>query len=164
MNDAEQSAAGRVICPAAKDPAVRVLIGAAMALGLGLWMGYDAYVANKYPYPHPYNINDYAKYVLNHYGPFVLVPIGLALVVWAVVMLRRVLVADGEGLGYEGGAKHLWATVTSVDAALLASKGILVLGLQGGAKLVLDAWKLRNFKELVAFVEAHLPPGVSVGT
>jgi hypothetical protein len=164
MSDANQPAADRVTCPASKDPVVRVFIGAGMALAMGLWTGYDHYILGKYPYPEPYNINEFGKYVFNHYSPLVFLPIGLALVVWAIVIMRRVMVADGEGLGYQGGAKHPWTAVTSVDASRLAAKGILVLGLQGGAKLVLDSWKMRNFKELVAFVEDHLPPGVHVGT
>lgn len=162
MNDRQQVApAGRVECPAAKDPAVRLFIGAAMALAFGLWMAYDAYVAKKYPYPEPYNINDFSKHVLNHYGPFVFVPLGLALAIWGIVTMRRVLVADGEGIGYRGKDKLVWGDITSVDASKLKGKGILVLQAGPVASVVLDSWKLLNFRELVAFVEAHLPPNVT---
>ncbi len=164
MNDTDQPVASdRVVCPATKGPIERFFIVAAMALAFGLWTGYDAYVLGKYPYPNPYNINEFGKHVFNHYGPVVFIPLALVLVAWGVWAMRRVLVADGEGVGYEGGARLSWTGIQAVDASRLKDKGILVLRFQGGRKLVLDSWKLRNFKDLVAFVEAHLPPEIHIG-
>ncbi|MCJ7543547.1 MAG: hypothetical protein MUP47_03105 [Phycisphaerae bacterium] len=164
MNDTQQPApADRLECPAAKDPAVRLFIGAGMAMAFGLWMVYDAYVLNKYPYPQPYELNAFATHVLNHYGPFVFIPLGAVLVVWGIVAWCRVLVADGEGIGYRGRASHPWREIASADASRLQTKGILVLHFTGGARLVLDSWKLVSYRELVAFVEAHLPPNAVTG-
>lgn len=164
MNDTQQPApANRVECPAAKDPAVRLFIGAAMALAFGLWMVYDAYILDKYPYPDPWELNAYSKHLFNHYLPFAFIPLGLVLVVWGIVALRRVLVAASDGIGYRGKTRHPWTEITSVDASRLATKGILVLHFTGGARLVLDSWKLANFRDLVAFVEAHLPPNAITG-
>ena len=102
---------------------MRLFIGAAMALAFGMWMAYDAYVLGKYPYPVPYNVNDMSKHVFNHYGPFVFIPLGLVLVIWGIAALRRVLVAEGDGLGYRGQAKRPWAEISSVDASRLAGQG-----------------------------------------
>lgn len=169
MNDTQQVApAGRVECPAAKDPSVRLFIGAAMALVFGVLMVYDAYIAKKCPYPdssksNPYGINAWSNHALNHYGPFIFLPGGLVLAWWGVVALRRVLVADGEGIGYRGKERHAWGDITSVDASRLKTKGILVLHFGPSARLVLDSWKLVGFRDLVAFVEGHLPPNVTAG-
>jgi hypothetical protein len=165
MNDTDQPVASdRVVCPAAKDPVVRLLIGAAMALTFGLWMVYDHYFQGKYPKAEPSDINKYAGYLLNHFGPFVLIPVGLVLVVWGIGVMRRGLVADAEGIGYRGGARWPWTDIASVDASRLKGKGILVLHSRAGGKLLLDSWKLMNFKDLVVFVEAHLPPDIHIGT
>jgi hypothetical protein len=164
MNDTRQPApAEGVQCPAARDPALRLFIGAAMALAFAGWMIYDAYVAGKYPYPEPYDLNAFAAHVFNHYGPFVLAPLGAGLVIWGIVALRRVLVADPEGIGYRGRVKRPWTDITSADASRLATKGILVLHFHGGGRLVLDSWKLTRFRDLVAFVEAHMPPNAATG-
>ncbi len=164
MNDTQQTTpTDRLECRAAKDPPVRLFIGAAMALGFGAWMTYDHYVLGKYPSADPSDLNKYASYLFNHYGPFLLVPLGLVLAAWGVVALRRVLVADGEGIGYRGKTTRPWADIASVDASRLQTKGILVLQFRDSGRLVLDSWKLTNFRDLVAFVEAHLPPSVTPG-
>jgi hypothetical protein len=164
MNDTQPAApADRVECPAAKDPAVRLFIAAAMALAFGGWMVYDHYVSGKYPYSDPSDLNKYASYLFNHFGPFILLPLGLGLAVGGIVTLRRVLVAEADGIGYRGQTQRPWGGIASVDASRLQSKGILVLHFTAGAKLVLDSWKLTNFRNLVAFVEAHLPPHATTG-
>ena len=164
MNDtAPVAPAEGVQCPAARDPAIRLFIGAAMALAFAGWMIYDAYVAKKYPYPVPYELNAFATHVFNHYGPFVLAPLGAGLAIWGIATLRRVLVADAEGIGYRGQARRPWADITSADASRLATKGILVLHFRNGGRLVLDSWKLIRFRDLVAYVEAHMPPNAATG-
>lgn len=144
----------RVDCPPARDPAVRTFILAAMLVGFGLWCWSDRRET-------PTNWSDFNKvaaYLMNNYGPFVLLPLGMFFAAKGIVMLRRRLVADAEGIGYVGRETIRWADVTAVDASQLASKGILWLEHKGG-KLTLDGWHLQNFKALVAFVEAHVPPG-----
>jgi len=162
MNDAGQrEPANRIECPATKDPAVRLFIVAGLLIGLGAWCIHDQ---SKYPYPQPYELNKYLSYAFNYYGPFVFIPVGLVFVVLAIVALRRRLVADEEGIGYQGKPKHAWAEITAVDASRLKDKGVLTLLLAGDKKLLLDCWKLKGFRELVAFVERRLPPDVRIGS
>lgn len=44
------------------------------------------------------------------------------------------------------------------------SKGMLEVEYEGGAKVLLDSWKLQNFRELVGFIEAHSPVTPSTKT
>ncbi len=152
----------RVECRAAKDPAVRRFIFAAILLGFGIYCSVDAYILKKYPHPKggSSDVNAYLTYLLNHYGPFLFVPAGLALVVSAVVFLRRKLVADEEGIGYVGKERIPWTAVRSLDTAKLRDKGILGLRYDAGGEektMVLDSWKLQNFRELVTLVEKKAP-------
>jgi hypothetical protein len=148
----------RVEARAAKDPAVRMFIFAAMLLGFGIWFFLDGHVHNKYPYtPFSESVNAWSKWALNYLGPFVLIPAGLVVVVWGVLFLRRVLVADQDGIGYAGKEKILWDQIARADASRLQSKGILYLHSEG-KKLTLDSWKLQDFRNLIAFVENHIPP------
>jgi hypothetical protein len=147
----------RVECPASKDPAVRLFIIAAMMLAFAAWTIYDAYVARKYPYPDPYELNAYLKHLFNHGAAFVLVPLGVLAIGLGLRSLRRVLVADAEGIGYVGKQKIPWSGVARMDASLLKEKGILRLYHGESGRLTLDSWKLGNFKALVAFVEQHVP-------
>jgi len=151
----------RVECPAARDPAVRLFIFAAMMLGFGAWTIYDHYYKGEYAYPEKYELGKYLGYLFNHYGPYVLVPLGLIAVFLAIRHLRRVLVADAEGIGYAGGARVGWDEITSLDASLLKDKGILRLHYGTGGTLTLDSWKLKNFKAMVAYVEKHVPAATS---
>jgi hypothetical protein len=147
----------RVECRATKDPAVRLFIVAAMLIGFGTYTVLDHYVWGNYPYPKPYSLNPYLKYLFNHYVPCVLIPLGTLALVWGVRFLCRRLIADAEGIGYAGGVKILWTDVKELDASTLKSKQILCLRHGDGRRLVLDAWKLENFRDLVAMVEAHVP-------
>ncbi|MBS3734008.1 MAG: hypothetical protein KGY99_03690 [Phycisphaerae bacterium] len=166
MNDTSQEqptiAAGsetprKITCPATKDPAVRLFIGAAMMIGFGVWCWTDL---GSFPKPDvPFSIksiNPWSGYLFNHIGAYVLLPLGLVPLLWGIVFLRRRLVADEEGVGYAGREKIAWRQIETVDATKLKDKGILVLH-AGKRKLKLDSWKLQNFKELVAFVETHAP-------
>ena len=156
-----QETPASVECPAAKDPAVRLFILAAMMIGFGAYCFIDHYVRHMYQYPVPYKLNPYLTYLFNHYGPFVLIPLGLLAVLWGVLFLRRRLVADEEGIGYAGRQKISWSAVKSLDSAKLESKGILSITYDTGAgerTLVLDSWKLQNFRELVRLVESKLTP------
>jgi len=142
-----------------KDPAVRLFIFAAMLLGFGIWLFIDGHVLKKYPYqPFSESINAWSKWALNYLGPFLLVPAGLVVLIRAVAFLRRKLVADKEGIGYAGKEKIPWEQITELDASLLKSKGVLHVHWGKDRKLTLDSWKLEGFRDLVAFVEEHVPP------
>ncbi|MDP7637554.1 MAG: hypothetical protein QF577_08410 [Phycisphaerae bacterium] len=149
-----------VTCHAARDPSVRVFILAAMLLGIGIWCLVDKH---KYDPPDAWDIkhiNDAAGYVFNHYTPYVSIPLGGLFVIVGVRILRRVLVADSAGIGYLGKDKLLWDQIDKLDVSKFKSKGILILLAREGGKtrrLKLDSWKLKNFRDLVVFVEAHAP-------
>jgi len=157
MNESgEPLQADRVECSARKDPAVNLFIIAAMGLGFGIWCLTD----RRRP-PESWDlhhINDAAAYLLNNWGPVLLLPIGLIALAWGILFLRRKLVATAEGIGYVGKQQIAWSQVTRLDASLLKSKQILKLHHGGPRPLTLDSWKLNNFKAMVAFVEQHVPP------
>lgn len=159
MNDTDQPAPpDRVECPAAKDPAVRLFILAAMLIGFGVWCFHDAYLGGKYPYPEDAKLNELMNYYFNHIGGIALPLAGLVPLIWGIVFLRRRLVATADGIGYAGRPPIPWQNVTRLDATDLPRKEILRLHYGGAKPLVLDGWKLTRFKDLVAFVEAHVPP------
>lgn len=147
----------RVRCPAAKDPAVRLFIGAAMGIGFAVYCAMDTE-----PRPSDWsfeNINRVVSYVLHVAGPWVFGIPGLVAGLWGIVFLRRTLVADESGIGYAGKEQVPWSDVTALDASDLKNKGVLYLEYGQDGLLTLDAWKLQNFKPLVAFVEQHVPAG-----
>ena len=161
MNETADAARTQVICPATRDNAVRLFIIAAMMIGFGVYC-----YADKGNFPRPnddeWNMqhpNKVLGYVFNHYGPFVLIPVGLILAGLGARSLRRKLIADGEGFGYEDKQKVPWSDVIGLDASRLKDKQILVLRHGQGQETVLDRYKLQNFKELVAFVERHVATG-----
>ena len=157
----ENTAPTSITCPAAKDPAVRTFIIAAMLIGLGIYCWIDA-ASGRYPPPEAWNwdtetLNEAAGYILNHFTPWIALPVGALMALRGFLALRRVFAADAEGMGYKGKDKLPWDKITALDASRLKSKGILVVEYEGGAKLLLDSWKLRNFRELAGFIEAHSP-------
>jgi len=164
MSEAPDSAGpSSVRCPAAKDPPVRVFIVTAMLIGIGVWCTADA-LGGKYQKPKVWDfkhINEIAGYVFNHFTPWIALPAGILLLIVGVRMLRRVLLADPQGIGYVGKDGLAWDQIEKLDASQLKGKGILHLVGKDGRKLTLDSWKLTNFRDLVAFVESHLPPGTA---
>jgi hypothetical protein len=157
MTDTESQSPGgadRVVCPASRDPMVRRLIIAAMLLGFGIWCLTD----QREP-PEAWNlenINAVAGYVINNFGPYVFLPCGLAVLLWALWAARRKLIADDEGIGYSGAEKIAWEKIDQLDATLLKAKGIIYLR-HGGKAMKLDSYYLRNFRELLAFMERRIP-------
>ncbi len=148
-----------VTCPASKDPAVRTFIMAAMFLGFGIYCWVDA-ASGKFDRPEAgadNYLNDYLAYALNHWTPWLAIPAGILGIFLGLRALRRVLQADADGMGYKGKDKLPWDKITALDASRLKSKGILEVKYEGGEKVVLDSWKLQNFREIVGFVEAHSP-------
>jgi len=156
----QQAAPDSVECAAARDPAVRLFIGAAMGLAAAVYCFVDHYIRGKYPHPGPdAGINPWLSYAFNAFGPFVFGPPGVLLAVWGVVFLRRKLVADQEGIGYVGKDRLAWSDVKRLDTSRFESKGILRLEFEkdGQARtLTLDGWKLQNFKPLVRLVESKV--------
>ncbi|MDY6913234.1 MAG: hypothetical protein SVT52_02080 [Planctomycetota bacterium] len=146
-----------VQCAAAKDPAVRWFIFAAMLIGMGIWCLTDQREPPEaWTFKH---INPAAGYVLNNIlGPYVFIPAGVLSGLYAILFLRRKLVADAGGIGYADREKIPWSQIKKLDAEKLQSKGFLHLHYGDDKTLTLDSWKLQNFRELVAFVEKHVPP------
>jgi len=145
---------------------VRLFILAGMLIAFGAYCFVDAYIRGRFPYPENGDLNDFIGYYLNHVGGIVLPILGLVPLVWAIVFLRRVLVADDEGIGYVGKDRIPWAAVQSLDTSKFAEKGILRLRYRSDgrdATLVLDRWKLRNFQPLVALVESKVAAGGQQG-
>ncbi|MBN1553383.1 MAG: hypothetical protein JXA11_01455 [Phycisphaerae bacterium] len=155
--EASSAASRRVESNAARDPAIRLGIAAVMLIGMGLWCFHDR---NKYEPPAAWDmkhINEASKYAFNHFGAFVFVPPGAALVLWMLVFLRRKLIADQDGIGYAGKEKIPWGSITKLDTSQAKSKGILQLHYGDGKVLKLDNWKLTNFRELISLVESKIP-------
>jgi hypothetical protein len=150
-----QQTPDRVECPAARDPAVRLFIGAGIALAMGIWCILDL---SNYPYAPPgEDINQFAGWAFNH-GLAILGPlIGLIVLVLALRFMKRTLVADSDGLGYVGKEKMAWDGIESVDATLLKDKGVVIVKPSKGDELKLDGWKLQNFKPLIALLERKVP-------
>jgi len=155
--------AERVECPPSREPAVRLFIIAGMLLAFGAWCFYDHYVKGHYQYPEDGATGGVVAYYFNHWGGILLPIAGLIPLVMGLLFLRRRLIADAEGITPAGGSKIAWQSVKKLDASDLAGKGILRLECGSDKPLVLDSWKLQNFKALVAFVEAHVPADAQPG-
>ena len=155
MNDlSSEMPVDSVECRTSRDAAVRTFILAAMLIGAGIWCWSDP----REP-PEAWdlkNINDAAAYVLNNWGPYLFMPVGLIFAIRGILFLNRRIIADGEGIGYVG-KKIAWSEITGLDATRLEAKGILLLHYGQGKTLTLDSWKLQNFRDLVAFIETHVP-------
>ncbi len=159
-NTCENTQPIQVECRATKDTAVRLFIIAAMLIGMGVYCFIDAYVRDKYPPPEAWDmehINEAAGYALNHFGPYLFLPVGLILIVFAIRSVTRRLIADEDGIGYAGKARIPWSQITSLDASVLQSKQILYVRHGRDKKLTLDGYKLSGFRDLVAFAEARVP-------
>ena len=154
----EPVAPEKIECRSTKDPAIRVFIIAAMFLGFGGYCFMDTHILGKYPYA-PFsmeNLNKWSSWVLNYCGPFVFIPAGMIFLIVGILFVRRRLVADQDGIGYVGKTKLKWGDVSQLDAKRLKSKGIIALDHEGG-KLVLDSYKLTDFKNLLKLIEQKIP-------
>ena len=155
----EETAPTSVTCPATKDPAIRTFIMAAIFLGIGIFCWIDA-ASGKYDSPEVWNmenINAVAGHILNHYTPWIAIPGGLLAAFLGIRSIKRIMEADAEGLGYRGKEKLPWDRITALDASQLKDKGILKVKYGDEDEIVLDSWKLQNFRDLVGFVESHSP-------
>ncbi|NQU76385.1 MAG: hypothetical protein HQ546_08755 [Planctomycetes bacterium] len=147
----------RVTCPAALDPCIRLLLVGAVALGFGLYCAHDVLIAKDAEGKPKYSPEkDIWKYRFNVAGIF-LVPVGAVLMGYGAIMLRRRVLADQDGIGYQGKPKVGWDRVTKLE---MGKKGLLYLHYEdaGKAKVMkLDSLKLRNFSALVTLIEARCP-------
>jgi len=155
MNDITQgSTATQVTCPPAWDLLLRPAILAVALLSFGVWCMTDQRPAETFSIE---NINPWGSWAMNFYGQFLFTALGLTAAFFTVRILRRKLIADSQGVGFVGKDKVLWSDVTGLDASELKEKQILYLLRGSGEKYALDGFNLRNFRDLVAFVEAHVP-------
>lgn len=156
-NETQQSSLpDSVTSGATKDPIIRMLIGAGILIGAGLWCFMDK---DNYPKPEVWDgkhINEVAGYLFNHFALYVLAPPGLLLAIFALLRMKRQIQADQQGIGVVGKEKIAWDAITQLDATLLKEKGVVVLHYDENT-LKLDSWKLTNFKELIALVESKIP-------
>ena len=154
---AVETPAQKVVCPPTRDTAVRSFILAAIAGGFAIWCILDWPNYSRPDAPLSLQtLNDYAGWALNHFAPFILLPLAVVAVVVGLRSQKKVLVADEAGIGYEGRDKVAWSDVTMLDARKLKDKQILDLHHDGG-RMRLDGLKLQNFRPLVAFIETHVP-------
>ncbi|MFP4107334.1 MAG: hypothetical protein ACLFVU_14785 [Phycisphaerae bacterium] len=160
MSASSSGSSERVVCPASKDTAVRLFIGAGILIGFAIYCFVDAVPKPETMAWNGGDINATLEWILHAYGPWVFTPPGILLIVLAILSLRKKLIADEEGIGYEGRKRYAWDDFTAVDATELKTKDILVLKAGSDDQLVLDGYKLTNFKQLVAYVETHLPAGL----
>ena len=159
-DSANQSTSDRIECKATKDPIVRLFILAAMLIGFGLY----CYMTREPNYtPAGKDLNKFLSWAMGEYGPFACIPPGVLVALWAFLAARKRLVVDAQGIGFVGGEKIAWSAVTAVDASRLQSKGLLFIHAADKSMRLCD-WKLTDFKPMVAFLETHLPAGVTVKT
>lgn len=155
MNDQTpaEAAPSKVECPATTEPSIRFFIIAAMCIGFGAWCFYEAYVVGDGGKDYG---NDIFNKYFNHVSGIALPILGLVPLIWGIIMLRRRLLADEEGIGYVGKEKIPWSAARSLDTGKLADKGILYLHYDAGGgerMMTLDSYKLANFRNLVGLVE-----------
>lgn len=158
MSDDDTSRPRRVECPASSDVPVRMFILAAILIGVGVWCFLDRH---NYTPPTRVDFEHFGQafsYALNHYGLFVLAPLGVLAAIHGWRARKQLLVADESGIGFVGKPRVRWSQATGLDASKLESKQILYLRLADGKRLKLDGVKLRNFRALVAFLEQKLGP------
>ena len=145
----------QVLCPASRDVAVRTFIIGGALIAFGLWC-----MADQRPYkPLSEDINAWGSWATNFYGAVICPIVGVAAVICGIRSMRRKLIADPQGIGYAGKQQIAWSSATGLDVSKFKDKQILYLLHGQDQRLKLDGYKLRNFKELVAFVEARVPQG-----
>jgi len=168
MSNANGSVGAPLRATPSKDPAVRMLIVAVMALGFGLWCVYEAYISNdpdviaKYqvlPADLPEKDLFSAKLTLwfNRTCAYLLPVVGLVFLGLGVRQMCRRLSMDDAGI-HAGSETVAWADIREIDATELKKKDILHV-LHGNGKLKLDGylWQKGDFQKMVALVEQRVP-------
>ena len=134
---------------------------AGIFLAIGLWCAYDSNLTDHHTFPTvPFsmeNINPWAGWAMNFFGQFLGVGIGLILMLRALKARDGRLVADEDGIGWQGETKIAWDRITRLDASRLQKKGYLTLHYGDGNELTLDTWRLDQTKALVALIDRNVP-------
>lgn len=163
MSDSATPGVSRVEAKPSNDPAVRLLIVAVMAIGMGAYCLYHAYLSGDPKYTQPpaasfsEDINANSTYYFNLIGGYVLPLVGLPFLVGAIRQKRRTLVLDDSGIT-SGRQQIAWSSVRDIDATQLAKKGILnVYHADGKLKLDSYQWQKGDFAQVVAKLEQHVP-------
>ena len=163
MSAAGESGGTVVRAMPSRDPAVRLLIVAAMALGFGLWCIYHAFLdgseeAKKFQQlAADADFNAKATYWFNLVCAFVLPLVGLIFAGLGLRQMRRRLSMDEAGIHADSQTVS-WADIKEVDATELKKK-VLLYVVHGGGMLKLDGylWQKADFQKLVARLEQHVP-------
>jgi len=167
MTDAAKPSVSSVQARPSMDPTVRLLIVAAMFIGVGAWCFCEANFAKddngnpKYPRPaEPFSvktINAWAGYITNHGGGYVLPLLGLPFLIGAVRQIRRRMTVDATGIT-AGREKVAWSDVKEIDAGEMAKKSILkIYHDQGMIKIDGYYWQKSDFRTMVAIIEQNVP-------
>ena len=152
MSDDANIKSNSIECPADRDPGVRLLIAAALCVAGVIYCLLTPEEKPEEPLATK-TANEYAKWWLYIYGPWVLGAVAVFLAGYAAVVFRRLIVADDEGITINRKRRFAWSQFVGLDAAELKDKGRLTLKTADGDDVVLDKYKYKNFKELVALVE-----------
>ncbi|MCL2700395.1 MAG: hypothetical protein FWE88_01730 [Phycisphaerae bacterium] len=163
MTNAGESSGTPLRATPSKDPAVRMLIVAAMALGFGLWCIYHAAFdpspeSQKYRELAPdADINAMATYYFNLAGAFILPLVGVVFLALSIRQGRRKLSMDEAGI-HADSTTVAWSDIKEVDAKEFKQKDILRV-IHGNGALKLDGylWQKSDFQKLVAYLEQHVP-------
>ena len=155
MSDDANNKSKTITCPADRDPGVRLLIAAALCVA-----GVVYCLLTPEPKPEgplaTKTANEYAKWWLYIYGPWVLGAGAVFLAGYAAMVFRRLIVADDEAITVNRKRRLAWSQFVGLDAGELKDKGRLTLRVADGDDVVLDKYKYKNFKELVALVETKV--------
>ena len=155
MSDDANTKSKSIECPADWDPGVRLLIAAGLCVAGVVYCILDPDRKPEEPLATK-TVNEYAKYWLTIYGPWVFGAIAAFLAGYAARVFRRLIVADDDGITINRKRRFAWSQFVGLDAGELKDKGRLTLRVADGDDVVLDKYKYKNFKELVALVETKV--------
>jgi hypothetical protein len=145
--------ADRLECKASKDLLVRLGIGIALCIGMGVYCAMTPEPKPEVPFSE--NINAHLSWGLYVFGPWVGGLAALVLVGFWVRAFKRSLVADDKGLVINGKETIAWDAMAGLRAG---QKGILYIDLKDGEPVELDRYQYRDFGAMVALLEERLSP------
>jgi len=84
--------------------------------------------------------------------------VGLPFAVSALLMGRRFVEADDDAVWDHKGTRATWDQVSEIDKSRWATKGIAVIHVEGGKRIVLDDWKYDRTptQQIMARVESKV--------
>ena len=164
MTEQNDSNAKSVECRVPKATINRMLFITLLLFGVAGYFAYDTFLAKDDQGEAKYSMEKKAAdYIFNLTGSIIMPLAGLAQLARVLITSKRKLVADQEGIALAGKAKVPWS---QVDKLVTRGKGLLEVCYKKGngqGVIKLDSFKLDNFNELVALIEAKTP-GVDVGS